>query len=136
MPAIPDQISDLIDGQPVLDHVATVHGNPHGTTADDVNALSKDGGELTGPLKGTDAEFTGTIKGDGSRLTNLPDTNYTHTQVSASAVWNIVHNLGKYPSVTVIDSAGSKVEGDYDYVDVNTVQLTFSAAFAGTASLN
>jgi hypothetical protein len=53
-----------------------------------------------------------------------------------SSVWNITHNLNKFPSVTVIDSAGTEVEGDVNYVDVNNLTISFSSAFAGKASLN
>lgn len=64
------------------------------------------------------------------------DLTYTHTQLQPAEVWTIEHNLGKHPSVTVADSAGSVVMGDVEYLDRNTVQVTFMAAFAGTAHLN
>lgn len=58
---------------------------------------------------------------------------YTHQQNIASATWTIVHNLGAYLPVTVVDSSGEMVEGDVDYVDINTVILYFGAPFGGTA---
>ena len=64
------------------------------------------------------------------------DLHYLHTQMAASATWTITHNLGKYPAVTVIDSAGDQCEGAVVYVDTNTITLTFGAAFAGAAYLN
>lgn len=60
---------------------------------------------------------------------------FVFTQTTPAAVWNINHNLNGYPAVTVIDSGGTLVEGDVDYLDVNNVRLTFSAAFSGQASL-
>src|SRR5574337_238515 len=36
---------------------------------------------------------------------------YVHNQAVASAMWNIPHNLGGYPNITVEDSAGTVVEG-------------------------
>ena len=57
-------------------------------------------------------------------------------QVAASTTWNIQHNLGKFPSITVIDTANTVVTGEYTYIDNNNVQLNFSAAFAGKAYLN
>lgn len=45
-------------------------------------------------------------------------------------------NLGKRPAVTVVDSAGTVVIGEVDYLDDNTVRLTFCAAFSGTAYFN
>lgn len=58
---------------------------------------------------------------------------YTHLQSVPATVWHVVHNLGLYPQVTVIDSANSVVIGDIDYLDINTLQVSFSAAFSGTA---
>jgi len=58
---------------------------------------------------------------------------YTHDQAVVSDTWTVVHNLGFKPNVSVFDSAGSEVEGDIEHVDVNTVVLTFTAAFGGTA---
>jgi len=61
---------------------------------------------------------------------------YVFTQASASAIWNITHGLSFIPNITVVDSAGSVVEGDYSYPDENTVIATFSGAFAGKAYLS
>ncbi|MFZ5548085.1 MAG: hypothetical protein ACOZJX_05270 [Pseudomonadota bacterium] len=58
------------------------------------------------------------------------------TQASAQAIWTIDHELGKYPSVTVVDSAGDTVEGAVSYPSIGRVIVRFSAAFAGTAYLN
>lgn len=58
------------------------------------------------------------------------------TQTTPSATWTIVHNLGRFPSVTVVDSAGSEIHGAVLYVDSNNVTISFSAATAGSAYLN
>ena len=57
-------------------------------------------------------------------------------QAQAAKVWTITHGLGKRPSVTVVDSAGTAVIGEIEYLDDNTVRLTFCAAFSGTAYCN
>lgn len=64
------------------------------------------------------------------------DLNYLHTQTVASDTWVILHNLNKFPSVTVIDSAGNEIVGDVIYDDVNQVTLKFKGGFKGTATLN
>jgi hypothetical protein len=64
------------------------------------------------------------------------DVAFVFDQMSASATWLIAHGLGKYPSVTIVDSSGATVEGAVDYVDANSLTVSFSAAFAGTAYLN
>ena len=63
----------------------------------------------------------------------IPD--YVHTQIAASTVWEITHSLNKYPTVTIIDSGGSIVIGEVDYIDQNRVTVTFSVTMSGTASL-
>ncbi|HHA18291.1 MAG TPA: hypothetical protein ENK70_01120 [Methylophaga sp.] len=64
------------------------------------------------------------------------DKHETHEQNVAESTWNIQHNLGKFPSVAVIDSGGSNVEGEIIYVDANNIQLIFSASFTGKAYMN
>lgn len=61
---------------------------------------------------------------------------YVHDQGVPDTNWAIQHNLGRFPSVTVVDSTGSEVEGDTNFIDANAIQITFSAAFAGKAYIN
>ena len=61
---------------------------------------------------------------------------YIHRQTSAAAVWRIEHNLRRYPSVTIVDSGNTKVVGDVDYIDENTLTVSFVAPFSGSAYLN
>ncbi len=64
------------------------------------------------------------------------DKTYVHTQNSPDTTWVIYHNLGKFPSITVVDSAGDVVEGDISYIDDNTAMVLFSAPFGGKAFCN
>ena len=64
------------------------------------------------------------------------DKNYVHSQGVPSSVWNVSHNLGKKPSVMVVDSTDTVVYGDIEYTDNNNVTLTFSGAFSGKAYFN
>ncbi len=64
------------------------------------------------------------------------DANYVYTQSSPSAVWVVTHNLAKYPSVSVVDSADNIVFGEVFYNSVNQVTLTFAGAFSGKAFFN
>lgn len=61
---------------------------------------------------------------------------YVHTQSVPSAEWTIEHGLGKYPSVSVVDSAGSVIIPDVQYDSLYTVVVRFSAGFSGKAYLN
>ena len=72
----------------------------------------------------------------------IPDENgniitaYVHEQSTASANWVVQHNLGKKPSITVVDSADTVVVGAYEYINDNEVRLHFNSAFTGKAYLN
>ena len=61
---------------------------------------------------------------------------YVFNQNTPSATWTITHNLGRRPSVTVVDSAGTVVIGEVNYTSDNTLVITFSAGFSGQAYLN
>lgn len=77
------------------------------------------------------------IEALSEKLNNeLKDKYFEHRQNSPSKVWKIQHNLNKKPSVTVTDSANSKVIGEVVYIDNNSLELHFSAEFSGIAYLN
>jgi hypothetical protein len=65
-----------------------------------------------------------------------PGTEFVFQQGAPAAQWTIVHNLGMHPSVRVVDSSGTLVEGQVTYQDANTVVLNFSGGFAGVAYLS
>ena len=66
----------------------------------------------------------------------IADSTYTQCFEVAAAKWTITHNLGKYPSVTVVDSANTVVVGNVDYTTSNSLVITFNAAFSGCVFLN
>ena len=61
---------------------------------------------------------------------------YVHIQTIPATVWSITHPLEFQPTLTVIDSAGTVVEGDVAYLPDRTITVTFSAGFSGTAYLS
>ena len=67
-----------------------------------------------------------------ARCTNIR----VFTQGAPAKVWNIQHNLGKFPSVSVINNNNVVINGEVTYIDNNNVQLNFSAGFTGKAYLN
>lgn len=80
-----------------------------------------------------------TFSGGGGTGTQ---TTYVHTQDAVSDTWVINHKLSRFPSVTVVDSAGTQGIPDVDYhltepdLVGNTITCTFSSAFSGKAFLN
>jgi hypothetical protein len=66
----------------------------------------------------------------------FPAVAFAHSQQIASDTWIINHNLNFHPNITVVDSGGTIVEGEIQYVDQNNVVLRFQSAFAGIAYLS
>lgn len=66
----------------------------------------------------------------------VQDIKYTHVQLSSSSTWDIIHNLNKMPSVTVVDSAGTIVVGEINYINYNRLTIRFTSQFSGKAYLN
>ena len=62
-------------------------------------------------------------------------TYYVHNQAVASDTWTVTHNLGYNPNVNIQDTAEDTVFGRVTYLNLNSLQISFSAAFAGTAYL-
>lgn len=71
----------------------------------------------------------------GESSSYIPTT-YTHNQTVPLDIWTINHNLGRYPSVSIVDSAGTEVKGKIDYIDENNITVSFSSGFSGKAHLN
>jgi len=61
---------------------------------------------------------------------------FVHNQTSASATWNITHNMKFFPNVSIVDTALSKVIGEVVYTSENALTVTFSQSFAGKAYLS
>lgn len=64
------------------------------------------------------------------------DLTYVHTQGSPASTWTIVHGLGKFPAVDVVDSGGSVVIPSVHYDDVTQVTLSFGSPTTGKAFVN
>ena len=60
---------------------------------------------------------------------------FVHTQSSASTEWVITHTLGGRPSITIVDSAGTVVYGEIQYLSNTQIEVSFSAPFSGYAYL-
>ena len=63
-------------------------------------------------------------------------TTYIHEQGVAADVWYIEHNLNKRPSIMVVDTADTVIEGAELYIDDNNVEIHFNSEVKGKAYLN
>lgn len=109
--------------------IKTADSGPIGTSK---QLSDGDGNLLPVSVSTTAIAMTGAVTANGESLTS-----YTHDQsITASASWTITHNMLKYPSVTVIDSANTCVVGEVNYLDQNSLVVSFKNAFKGKAYLN
>ena len=61
---------------------------------------------------------------------------FVFTQGTPATTWNIQHNLGKFPSVSVVNNNNTIMYGNTTYTDNNNLTINFSAGFSGKAYLN
>jgi len=61
---------------------------------------------------------------------------YLHIQGTLSDEWVINHNMGKLPSVTVMDTTNRVVMANIEYIDNNNLKISFNEPFKGRATLN
>jgi hypothetical protein len=57
-------------------------------------------------------------------------------QAMASDTWVISHNVGKYPSVSLVDSAGTKFMAEVSYDSKNQITVYINSPTTGKAYLN
>lgn len=87
---------------------------------------------------GTEADFLASLIGPMGPAgpADGPDLHYTHIQGSPSDEWVIVHNLGKYPAIDFIDTAGTTIYGEIVHDSLNQARGLFLAPFIGKAIAN
>lgn len=64
------------------------------------------------------------------------DYEYNEQFPVAASTWEINHNLGRFPSITTVDSAGSEITGAVTYNNENKITVVFNSATSGNAYLN
>jgi hypothetical protein len=66
-------------------------------------------------------------KADTTKVVQIP---------AALSTWTILHNMGKRPAVTVIDTSGNVITGQVVYNSDHQITIYFTPAVAGTVYLN
>jgi len=64
------------------------------------------------------------------------DSYYRHQQVSPAAEWLVIHNLNKYPSVTVTGNSGIEKVGVITYLSPTRLKINFTVPVNGYAECN
>lgn len=70
------------------------------------------------------------------RAVALAVNTYIHDQAISSDTWVINHNLNRYPSVIVVDSAGTQFIVQVEYNSRNQLTIYINGATTGKAYLN
>ena len=109
-------------------------------TAGDVGAMSDE--TPVGVSLELDEEWLLLKDKNGNTLSSVflggsqQSTTYIHEQGIASNIWVIRHNLNKFPSVTLVDSAGSVFNASVKYDSPNQCTVRINGATTGKAYLN
>ena len=84
---------------------------------------------------GTEEDWILSLKGDKGEKGDKGDAGvpqwYTHSQIAPSDSWTVVHNLGKMPSVTIVDTAETVIYGDILFIDLNTIRIDLNYSISG-----
>ena len=66
------------------------------------------------------------------------DKNFTSSNISFSAntATTVTHNLGKFPAITVVDSAGSEIIGEIKHTNINSFTVKFNSNFTAKIYAN
>jgi len=64
------------------------------------------------------------------------DKTFVWPQPVAAPIWTVIHDLDKFPSVTMVLSTGQVGNGDITYINSNKLTITFAGDESGKAYLN
>jgi hypothetical protein len=111
------------------------------SAANNTSFVISDGTTSDGIITGETLTFESANSGlaiavSNDKLTFTAKLGYVFVQSTPSATWIINHDLNKYPSVSIVDSANDEVIGEVNYTSTTQVIISFSAAFSGKAFLN
>ena len=80
--------------------------------------------------------------GENGEITLINPSNTTtnnflvYNKTIASNEWLINHHLKKFPSVIVLDNSGLIITGEIDFLNLNSLKITFSEPLSGRAFLS
>ena len=60
-----------------------------------------------------------------------PVVSYDHEQLAPALVWNVGHNLGFIPSITVLDMTNTVIDASITHTDENNATVTLTTAITG-----
>lgn len=124
-------MSTLTGTKPKDTYQGLIKTSDNGPVSGSKQLSDGNGNLLPVTVSSSSVALTGTVTANGESLTS-----YTHNQTTTATSWTINHNMNKKPSVTVVDSANTYVIGEVEYLDANSLTVSFKNAFKGKAHLN
>lgn len=117
------------------DGVLLANGEPISIDAEKNGITGLSPSDVLPSMAGQDGKYLVT-DGTTAVWADVTENTFIHTQSESAMLWSITHNLGKFPSITVVDENNEVVECEKVYIDENNVELSFNSAFRGKAYLN
>lgn len=97
--------------------------------------LALDGKLVPTDTAGTRAAIQVYSQNETQNIVDAATAQFPFEQVTPAAVWNVQHNLNRYPSVVILDGSNNLVTANINYPNADNVTITFATAFAGKAYL-
>ena len=76
------------------------------------------------------------VSGEFDLVNSLPDISYVHTQAIPETLWIVNHNLNTKCSVQVVDEDKNEIIAQIDWINNNTVNITFNIPVSGYVYCN
>lgn len=130
------QINDVVRITIPQNDYSNMYILPSGGSDGDIITAEEVQNNLDGHTNTTSVHTSQTEKDTWNSAVLNSHSNYTHFQIVSAFTWTVTHNLNRFPSVTIIDSAGSVVLGEVKHISENQIELNFNAPFSGKAYLN
>lgn len=73
------------------------------------------------------------IKGSNGTPGTPGGSQYVHNQTSPASTWNVQHNLGYIPHITIVMDDGTVVVADIDNLSDNQAIIQFPSPYTGKA---
>jgi hypothetical protein len=86
-------------------------------------------------IKGGDTIITGVDREEVYAIVTAANATFIHVQTTPEILWTVVHNLGRYPPVSVVDADENVIGCNVTYIDKNSLTAAFAVAASGKAYL-
>lgn len=128
--------TDLSDNVEIKDAFPLINSDQTGVPSENAGISVHRGSEPSRGLRWEEAEDRWEMQNATGTWVVVGEQAYFHDQGIPDSTWTITHNLNKYPSCVVVDSGGTTVMGQITFITTNSLTVTFSGAFSGSAYLN